>query len=210
MKKINVPQTMFSLRLNEKQTEIALRELFFFLELQNKTRLHEKNQENIEAVGEKKALRLNIVDSSGNTITVGGSLLFTGYSEGKVSNLRPAKALHDLQRLGYKIFKVHVFQKQDQAFGFLRIYMSQTEPTPWIPNSKEQVAFLKTHFERHYRMCVGFIHPYSTNEPANATFNFGGPITDSAELKEKSEDLKHLRIVSDCHPRIYRFDKIGK
>jgi len=210
MEKINVLQAMFSIRLNKKQTEIALRKLFFYLKLQTKARLHEKNQENIEAVGKKKALRLNIVDNSGNTITVGGSLLFTGYREGKVSNLRPAKTLHDLQRLGYKIFKVHIFQKQDQDFGFLRIYMSQTEHTPWIPKSKEQVAFIKTHFERHYRMCVGFIHPHSTKEPANTTFNFGGPITDSIELKEKNEDLKHLRIMSDCHPQIYRFDKIQK
>jgi len=206
-KKVFVEQVMFSIRLNEKQTEKALR-LGFLLKTQTLEDLQRKNQQNIAEVG-KKALRLGIRDSAGNPITVGGKLIFKGYAKGKVENLSPQKSLQDLHVLKYKFSKIHLFQKEGQDSGFLRIYISKN-PSSQPKVSPDQVLFLKAHFQRYYRMCVGFIHPSPKTEPPNVTFNFGGPMTDNAELQEKTEDLKDLRIISCSYPGFYKLKKAGK
>ena len=187
MKKNIISQMMFSARLNDRQTMKAL-SLGFNLKFQGKKELKEKNERNISKVG-KKALRLNLHDSSGNIITVGGNLLFKGHPKGKVENLSPRKSLQDLCKLGYKFLKIHLFQKEGQDFGFLRVYMSKDVSSP-LTITPDQVLFLKTHFLRDFRTCTGFIHLDPENDPPNVTFNFGGPITSSTELKEKKEDLK--------------------
>jgi hypothetical protein len=207
MEKFFVPQMMLNIRLNPRQMERA-ENLGFSFEFRTEAEIHEKNKMNIEAVGKKKALRLNMCDQTGNVITVGGKLLFSGYKEGKVSNLY--SAITDLFHHEYKVSKVHILQKQDQEFGFLRIYFLKGCHRPWKPSQNGQLGFINRHLQRHYRICVGFIHARSENEVANATFNFGGPIVDPKELKEKSARLKNLRIISSNHPRIYRFDKVGK
>ena len=204
MKKTSIPQIMLSLRLNERQTEKA-EDLEFPKNWETSSQFQKKKKKTVETVGDKKAFRLGRT-SGGKRIADGGNLLFRGFPEGKVFNISSKFTVVDLYIQGYKISKVEIFQRTNQNFGFLRIYLNvNPENEPKFHGTRKE--FLDTHLSRFYNMCVGFINAASDDEPLNVTLNFGKPITDSRELEKKSADLKNLRIISSENPGLYRLDK---